>query len=424
MRMSPGRSHSRKSRRSSNSTPTRIGSPPTRRALAVARELAAEFAQEAAQRDRDRRLPAKELDRFSGAGLWAITVPKAYGGAGVSFATLAEVIAIISAADPSLRQLPQNHLAALDAIRVTASEEQRLLWFGRALQGYCLGNVFSEAKSKRVGGFETTARRDGPSFVVNGEKFYATGALFAHFIHIGAVDENGNVHLAIAPRAAPGLTIIDNWSSFGPRTTASGNVLIDNVRVGREAVIPAYLGGVRPSSNGSVSQIIQAAVDAGIARGAIEETIHFVRNHVRPWIDSRQAHGYEDVFTIAQIGDLEVKLHAAEALLERAGRAIDGILDDPSEEAVAETAVKWPRPRFFPPRSRSLPPRNCMSLAVRARRLANTISTAIGGTPAPTRCTIPCGGNISMSATTSSTASRPRAMPGADVALLTEIRLA
>jgi SfnB family sulfur acquisition oxidoreductase len=309
-------------------------------ALAVARQLAAEFAEEAADRDRERRLPAKELDRFSGSGLWAITVPKAYEGAGVSFATLAEVIAIISAADPNLGQLPQNHLAAVDAIRVTASEEQKRLWFARVLQGYRLGNAFSEANSRHVGAFKTTVRSLGDSFVVNGEKFYATGALFAHFIHIGAVDEKGNVHLAIARRDAPGLTIIDNWSSFGQRTTASGNVLIDHVRVGPEAVIPAYLGGERPSSNGSVSQIIQAAVDAGIARGAIEETIRFVRNHVRPWLDSCQEHGYEDVFTIAQIGDLEVKLHAAEALLERAGRAIDGILDDPSEEAVGETAVK------------------------------------------------------------------------------------
>jgi SfnB family sulfur acquisition oxidoreductase len=323
-----------------NLTPTADRITSDAEALAVARELAAEFAREAAERDRERRLPAKELDRFSGSGLWAITVPKAYGGAGVSFATLAEVIAIISAADPNLGQLPQNHLAALDAIRVTATEEQKRLWFARVLQGYRLGNAFSEANSRNVGAFETTVRRLGDSFVVNGEKFYATGALFAHFIHIGAVDENGNVHLAIAHRDAPGLTIIDNWSSFGQRTTASGNVLIDHVRVGPEAVIPAYLGGERPSSNGSVSQIIQAAVDAGIARGAIEETIRFVRNHIRPWLDSRQEHGYEDVFTIAQIGDLEVKLHAAEALLERAGLAIDEIFDNPSEEAVGEAAVK------------------------------------------------------------------------------------
>ncbi|MBC8129693.1 MAG: SfnB family sulfur acquisition oxidoreductase [Rhizobiaceae bacterium] len=308
-------------------------------AVAVARELAAEFAVEAAERDRTRRLPAKELDRFSGSGLWGITVPKAYGGAGVSFATLAEVIATISAADPSIGQIPQNHLAALDAIRVTASEEQKRLWFGRVLQGYRLGNAFSEAKSRHVGAFETTVRKDGDGYVVNGEKFYATGALFAHFIHIGAVDEEGNVHLAIAESDAPGLSIVDNWSSFGQRTTASGNVLIENVRVKPEALIPAYLGGVHASSNGSVSQLIQAAVDLGIARGAIDETIHFVRNHTRPWIDSGQEQGHEDVFSIHAIGDLQVKLHIAEALLERAGLAIDTILDRPSDDAAAEVAV-------------------------------------------------------------------------------------
>jgi len=308
-------------------------------AIDIAKALAVEFAAEAADRDRDRRLPVAELDRFSQSGLWAVTVPKLYGGAGVSFATLAEIIKIISAADPSIGQLPQNHLAAVDVIRVTASEEQKRLWFGRVLQGYRLGNAFSEARSKNVGAFETRLVRDGDGFMVNGEKFYATGALFAHFIHIGAVDADDKVHLAIAPRGAPGLTIVDDWSGFGQRTTASGKVLIDNVRVGPEAVIPAYLGGDTPSSNGSVSQIIQAAVDAGIARGAIEETIRFVREHARPWIDSGQEHGYEDVFTISQIGDLEVKLHAAEALLEQAGQAIDTILASPSQAEVAAVAV-------------------------------------------------------------------------------------
>lgn len=309
-------------------------------AIALARALAAEFAVEAAERDRTRRLPAAELDRFSGKGLWAITIPRAYGGAEVSFVTLAQVIKIISAADPSIGQMPQNHLAALDAIRATASEEQKKLWFGRVLKGYRLGNAFSEAKSRHVGAFETTITPEGDGYVVSGEKFYATGALFAHYIHIGAVDPNERVHLAIVPRDAPGLTIIDSWSGFGQRTTASGNVRIDNVRVDPAGVIPAYLGGEAPSSNGAVSQIIQAAVDAGIARAAIEETIRFVRKHTRPWIDSGQEHGHEDVFTIAQIGDLKIKLHAAEAILERAGKAIDAIVAHPTDDNVAETSVK------------------------------------------------------------------------------------
>ena len=309
-------------------------------AIVIAKELAAEFAVDAAKRDRERILPAAELDRFSKSGLWGITVPKAYGGAGVSFATLAEVIKLISAADPSIGQIPQNHLAALDAIRFAGSEAQRQCWFSRALRGYRLGNAFSEAKSKHVGAFETTVTPQGDGYVVTGEKFYATGALFAHFIHIGAVGPDGNVYLAIAPRGAQGLRIVDNWSSFGQRTTASGNVFIDRVKVDPIAVIPAYLGGVNPSSNGSVSQIIQAAVDAGIARGAIEDTIAFVRKYTRPWIDSRQERGSEDVFTISQIGELEIKLHAAEALLERAGLAIDGIIEAPTEENVAAASVK------------------------------------------------------------------------------------
>src|ERR1700722_12821448 len=61
-------------------------------AVETAKRLAAEFAVGAAKRDRERILPAAELDRFSKSGLWAITVPKAYGGAGVSFATLTEGI--------------------------------------------------------------------------------------------------------------------------------------------------------------------------------------------------------------------------------------------------------------------------------------------------------------------------------------------
>ncbi|HYQ39783.1 MAG TPA: acyl-CoA dehydrogenase family protein, partial [Pseudomonas sp.] len=57
-------------------------------AIAVAQALAADFAQSAAERDRERRLPWDELDRYTASGLGGISVPKEYGGAGVSHATL------------------------------------------------------------------------------------------------------------------------------------------------------------------------------------------------------------------------------------------------------------------------------------------------------------------------------------------------
>ena len=104
-------------------------------AIEVAHRLAAIFQKEASERDRERRLPRKELDEFSQSGLWGITIPKEYGGAGVSFATAAEVTAIISAADSSLGQIPQNHFYMVEAVCQDGTEEQKKFYLGRVLEG-------------------------------------------------------------------------------------------------------------------------------------------------------------------------------------------------------------------------------------------------------------------------------------------------
>src|SRR3954454_1486036 len=109
-------------------------------AIAVARQLAAEFAQGASERDRARRLPFAEIDAFSQSGLWAINVPRRFGGPEVSYVTLARVIAIIAAADPSIGQIPQNHLGVVAAIRTVSDEAQQRLLLGEVLRGVRLGN--------------------------------------------------------------------------------------------------------------------------------------------------------------------------------------------------------------------------------------------------------------------------------------------
>ncbi|MGV8429292.1 SfnB family sulfur acquisition oxidoreductase, partial [Pseudomonas aeruginosa] len=100
------------------------------------------------------------------------------------------------------------------------------------------------------------------------------------------------------PRDAPGLTVIDDRSGFGQRPTASGTVILDNVRVPAEHVIPVHRAFDRPTAAGAVSQFIQAAIDAGISRGILAETVQQVRRHARPWIDANQQHAWEDPYTI------------------------------------------------------------------------------------------------------------------------------
>lgn len=308
-------------------------------AIAIARRLAAQFAPGAALRDREGLLPLAELDAYSQSGLWSINVPKAYGGPGLSHATLAKVISIIAAADPAIAQITQNHLAILNTVDLEGTEAEKKRTFDWALQGIRFGNAFSELNSKTVAAFETTVRFDGHEAVVNGEKFYTTGALLAHVIPTVAID-NGTAYLVFIDRDTAGLTVTNNWSSFGQRTTASGGVKLDNVRVPKDRAVRLKSFDEHPTIAGPLSQIIQAAIDVGIARGAIDDTIAFIRNHSRPWIDSGKEKASEDPLSIIAIGDLKIRLHAAEALLDIAGRAIDAGYADPTLDNVSEATLR------------------------------------------------------------------------------------
>ncbi|MDQ0456348.1 SfnB family sulfur acquisition oxidoreductase [Rhizobium paknamense] len=308
-------------------------------AIEIAERLAERFKVGAALRDREGLLPLAELDEYSQSGLWSMNVPKAYGGPEISYATLARVIAIIASADPAIAQITQNHLAVVATVELDGTEQQKQLFFNWALSGLRYGNAFSELKSKTVAAFETKVRFEGDEVIVNGEKFYTTGALLSHIVPIVGVDETGQGYLVFAERDAPGLTVTNNWSSFGQRTTASGSVKIENVRLPRVRALKVTSFD-HPTVGGPISQIIQSAIDAGIARGTIEDTIAFIKTHSRPWIDSGKETAGEDLFTIAAVGDLKIKLHAAEALLDIAGRAIDAGRANPTLETVSEATIK------------------------------------------------------------------------------------
>ena len=308
-------------------------------AIQIAHQLAAEFAKEASLRDQERRLPLDEIQQYSQSGLWAINVPKTYGGAQVKYRTLAEVVKTISSVDSSLGQIAQNHWVFVEHIRLDASPAQKGFFFDLLLKGIRFGNAFSEKGSKTVADLKTTIHKTEHGYELNGQKFFATGALLAHWIPAVAVDDAGLAYAALIPRDTTGLTITNDWSGFGQRTTASGSVELNQVVVREEYVVPIYKAFERPTPAGAISQFIQAAVDAGIARGAIQETIDYVKSHARPWIDSGLEKASDDPYTIANIGELKIKLRAAEAVLDLAGDAIDEAIAQTNEETVAQATL-------------------------------------------------------------------------------------
>ena len=94
-------------------------------ALAAAHALAQAARLQAGLRDRQRKLPWSEIEQFTRSGLGSISIPREYGGPQVSFVTLAEVFAIISAVDPALGQIPQNHFGILHVLQAPPANHRK-----------------------------------------------------------------------------------------------------------------------------------------------------------------------------------------------------------------------------------------------------------------------------------------------------------
>ena len=310
-------------------------------ALVAAHAFAEIVAKGASDRDRDRRLPWEEIELYSESGLLAMTVPRAYGGAGVSAMTLAEVIAIISAADGSIGQIPQSHFYMVEALRLGAPEPMKRFFFERVLAGDRLGNALSEIGGKHAADYKTVVRRERDHWSLNGRKFYCTGALFAHWVACVAVtpDERRR-HICFLPRdATPGLTLVDDWSGFGQKTTGSGTIIFEDIVVPIDRVFDHETAFDVRTRMGSVAQIIHAAIDVGIARGAFTIGLDHLRKHARPYGASGIDKVTDDPHMIATAGDLKVRMSAADAMLERAGEAVDRAGAEPNDDTATAASI-------------------------------------------------------------------------------------
>ncbi|ARM16253.1 MULTISPECIES: SfnB family sulfur acquisition oxidoreductase [Rhizobium] len=311
-------------------------------ALEVASRLAERFVLGASERDARRLLPWDEVDEYTASGLGGITIPKAFGGADVSNVTLAKVFEILCAADPALGQIPQNQFGVLALLKDMGSDAQKARIFGDVLNGFRIGNAGPEKKTKSVAVSTTILRSTAGGLRLTGRRFYSTGAIFAHWIPTRAIDDEGRAVQVWAAYDAPGVAVIDDWSSFGQRTTASGSVEFADVPIDPGLVFPVWSYADRPGLAGPISQLVQASIDLGIAAAAVGDAVAFVRDRARPWVDSGVSSATDDPTIIHSVGSLYTDLHAAQAILYEAGETIDRVAQEKvtdASSAVASVAV-------------------------------------------------------------------------------------
>ncbi|KAF0845596.1 SfnB family sulfur acquisition oxidoreductase [Nocardia caishijiensis] len=309
-------------------------------ALTVAAELAREFAPGAAARDRDRELPYAQLDRLSSSGLLAITVPAEFGGADLAPSVVTEVVRLLAVADPNIAQIPHSHLVYVNLLRLAGTDEQRREYFGSVLGGARIANAQSERGGRTITDISTALRPVDDEFRIDGTKYYCTGSLFADLLavltRLDDPDARSGLpageYIAYLPVDTRGVRIVDDWNGLGQRTTGSGTVELDGVRVRAGQLVPRAKALAGPTAYGAYAQLLHAAIDTGIARGALTAATEFVREHARPWFEAGVDRAIDDPLLIQRFGELVVTVATAEATLTAAATAVDSAIRAPGAD--------------------------------------------------------------------------------------------
>ena len=301
----------------------------------------ADFAlEERNKRDQNRILPTEQINQFSQKGLGGIRIPKQYGGAFVFNKTLAHVFRILSKADANVGQIPQNQFGLLNFINITGSDAQKQFIYTEILAGKRIANGGPEKNSKDTKSIQTTLTLENGQYFLNGEKFYSTGTSFADWIAIRALHTDGYTVLAIVDRHAVGVEVINDWNGFGQRTTASGTVKLRNVVVDPALFFNERIIADTPNVRGAYSQLLQVAIDVGIAEAAFDDTLSSIRK-ARPIIDAGVEKASEEHYTLQEVGKLNILLDAAILLLDEAAEYLDELdqLTQISSEQAARASI-------------------------------------------------------------------------------------
>ena len=329
---------------SSTAIATRIDS--AAQALSTARTLAAHFSTGAAARDRDRKLPHREVDELSASGLLAITVPARFGGADLAPGVVAEIVRILATADPNIAQIPHSHFVYLNLLRLAGTRTQQQDIFADVLGGGRIANAQSERGGKTIADISTTITPVSGGLQLDGSKFYCTGSLYAHTLAVLArlEDPDGESglepgeYVAFIPADVAGVRIVDDWNGIGQRTTGSGTITFEAVTV-QPGHLVARAGALNaPAGYGAFAQLLHVAIDAGIARGALRAATDFARGKSRPWFEAGVDRAIDDPLLIQRFGELAVEVRTAEATLAVAGSAVDAAFSATAENAAERAA--------------------------------------------------------------------------------------
>ncbi|MEY4269801.1 MAG: hypothetical protein RLZZ58_1017 [Pseudomonadota bacterium] len=273
-------------------------------------------------------IPAAILDEMRDMGLFALTIPEEYGGAGMNVSQYIETIRLLSYAMPAYRSAISINIGmTCSAIVKSGTSEQKAHWLPRLAAGEIASFGLTEPGSgSDSAAMATTAVRDGNGYVLNGTKRYITNAPHARVALImartskEALPKNAHVSAFLVPMDTPGVSVGSPDKKMGQAGAHIADIILDNVRVAGDALVGGVEGkgfqtAMQSLDNGRLSV---AAAATGYARRILDTALRYA--HERKAFSEPIAN-----FQLIQamLADSEAEIYAAECMIADATRRAD-----------------------------------------------------------------------------------------------------
>ena len=273
-------------------------------------------------------IPPRIVEQLKAFGMFGMTIPKEYGGLGLSMYEEARVVFEVGYASPVFRSYfgTSNGVGTL-GILIDGSEEQRRKYLPRIAKGdlvasFCLTepDAGSDAAS-----LVTRAEKQGDHYVLNGTKRFTTNSphagLFTVFARTAPKSEGPRgISAFLVERDAPGLSIAPRHKKMGFRGSHTADVIFEDCRVPASALLGGQEGVGFKTAMKSLdhARIHMAAVATGLCERLLDEGVRYAtqrKQFGKPISDFQLVQG--------MLADSETEWLAARAMVEKVARDKD-----------------------------------------------------------------------------------------------------
>jgi butyryl-CoA dehydrogenase len=276
--------------------------------------------------DEQERFPLETVEKMQKYGFMGIPFPKQYGGQGCDYLTYAMAVEELSKVCATTGVIVSAHTSLCGSpLLEFGTEEQKQKYLTKIASGEWIGafGLTEPGAGTDAAGQQTKAVLDGDNYILNGSKIFITNASYADVYIVMAMTDKSQgtkgISAFIVESTFPGFSIGKKELKMGIRGSATCELIFEDCIVPKENLLGKIGQGFKIAMKTLDGGRIGIAAQAlGIAQGAIDETVKYVKERKQ---FGRSISQFQN--TQFQLAEMQTKVDAARLLVYRAACSKD-----------------------------------------------------------------------------------------------------